>query len=562
MSGTPRRRGAAATGLVGLAALMTCAFLASACGPQRESDAGASAGPSSGASSGGLTVKPPEGRGLKPVVLPDVSQMNEPARGQLQARYKTLQSKVSDSRTSPGDLGAAYGDLGKMLQAATFFDAAESSYLNAQTLAPTDRRWPYYLGHLYKVKGPLDKSVASFEQALGMQPNDVATLVWLGDAYLAQGRADVAAPIFGKALTLEPRSAAARFGAGRAALALKDYTKAVSDLEDALALDPKATGIHYPLAMAYRGRGDLGRAEAHLGQRGDVDTRPTDPLMRELDDLLASAEAYNVRGGRALEIGNWPLAAEYFRKGLELSPNDPSLRHRLGTALFQMGDARGAEEQFVQVTRTSPEFTRAHFSLGVLLEAGRRHADAMDQFSTALKYDPGFVEARVQLAAALARSGRPEDALVQYQQVLDREPAHRDATFGYSMTLVRLRRYQEARDRLVDGMKAHPDQPLFSHALARLLAAAPDDRVRDGRRAMKLADELLKQQQSIELAETVAMALAELGQYKQAVDVQRDVMTAAERAGLREVVQHMTENLRLYERAQPCRTPFARDEMP
>jgi len=130
------------------------------------------------------------------------------------------------------------------------------------------------------------------------------------------------------------------------------------------------------------------------------------------------------------------------------------------------------------------------------------------------------------------------------------------------MTLVRLRRYQEARDRLVEGMKAHPDQPLFSHALARLLAAAPDDRVRDGRRAMKLADELLKQQQSIELAETVAMALAELGQYKQAVDVQRDVMTAAERAGLREVVQHMTENLRLYERAQPCRTPFATDEMP
>jgi len=39
-------------------------------------------------------------------------------------------------------------------------------------------------------------------------------------------------------------------------------------------------------------------------------------------------------------------------------------------------------------------------------------------------------------------------------------------------------------------------------------------------------------------------------------------MTAAERAGLREVVQHMTENLRLYERAQPCRTPFATDEMP
>jgi hypothetical protein len=103
---------------------------------------------------------------------------------------------------------------------------------------------------------------------------------------------------------------------------------------------------------------------------------------------------------------------------------------------------------------------------------------------------------------------------------------------------------------------------LFSHALARLLAAAPDDRVRDGRRAMKLVDDLLKQQQSIELGETSAMTLAELGQYKQAAAVQRDVMTAAERAGLRDVVRHMSENLRLYERGQPCRTPFAQDEMP
>ncbi|PYR26714.1 MAG: hypothetical protein DMF98_08100, partial [Acidobacteria bacterium] len=50
------------------------------------------------------------------------------------------------------DLGAAYGELGKLLMAATYFDAAEVCYLNAQTLAPIDMRWPYYLGHLDKAK--------------------------------------------------------------------------------------------------------------------------------------------------------------------------------------------------------------------------------------------------------------------------------------------------------------------------------------------------------------------------------------------------------------------------
>src|SRR6185436_12141548 len=104
-----------------------------------------------------------------------------------------------------------------------------------------------------------------------------------------------------------------------------------------------------------------------------------------------------------------------------------------------------------------------------------------------------------------------------------------------------------ARDALVEGMKSHPDQANFAHALARLLAAAPDDRVRDGRQALKLIDQLVKGQQSIELAETTAMALAEAGRYGEAVGVQRDALTAATSAGLSEVSRRISENLRLFE---------------
>jgi tetratricopeptide (TPR) repeat protein len=168
----------------------------------------------------------------------------------------------------------------------------------------------------------------------------------------------------------------------------------------------------------------------------------------------------------------------------------------------------------------------------------------------------------VQLAGALGRSGRPQQALTEYGKALAADPTLVDAAFGYAMTLIRLERYQDARDRLVAGVQAHSGQSLFTHALARLLAAAPDDRVRDGRRALKLVDELLKQQQSIELAETTAMALAEVGEYRQAVEVQRDALTAAERAGLRPVVQRLTDNLKLYESGRASRRPFTEGEMP
>ena len=80
-------------------------------------------------------------------------------------------------------------------------------------------------------------------------------------------------------------------------------------------------------------------------------------------------------------------------------------------------------------------------------------------------------------------------------------------------------------------MNTYPDQPGFAHALARLLAAAPDDRVRDGRRALALMQTLLQQQKTMALAETMAMTLAESGEYEQAVKWQRDAMAAAEPGG-------------------------------
>jgi tetratricopeptide (TPR) repeat protein len=542
--------------LAGLGAVAwMCAILAGAC----TSHDGAASASSTGAS----TLRPPDGLGLRPVSLPDFSPMDEPVRKQMREVSSSLKQKIEQSGTTPLELSTAYGEMGELLMAAELVDAAESCYLNAQALAPSDRRWPYYLGHLYKIKGPLAKSVASFEQALQLQPSDVATLVWLGEVYLAQGRAEAAEPLFAKALTLEPGSVSGHFGAGRVALARKDHAGAVKHLEQALVLDPRETASHYPLAMAYRGLGDTGKAEAHLRQLGDIQIVPTDPLMKKLDELLQSPRAYDLQGGRALETGDWAGAAALFRKGLELAPTDPSLRLRLGTALFQLGDARGAREQFEQVVRMSPEYTKAHYSLGILMEASGRHQEAIDRFSTAVKYEPSYLQARVGLAGALRQSGRLQESLAEYEQALTIDPSFSDALWGYAMTLVSLQRDQEARDTLAEGMNVHPEQPVFPQALARLLAAAPDVRIRDGRRALMIVQELLKKQKSLELGETLAMALAELGQYEQAAAVQRDVMAAAEQAGVSDVVRSiMVENLRLYERREPCRTPWRDGEMP
>jgi tetratricopeptide (TPR) repeat protein len=507
-------------------------------------------------------VPPPHGTALRPVVLPDVSRMQASGREQLRERYSKLSSMVADGGGAPQQLADAYGHMGMLLHAATYVDAAESCYMNAQALAPADRRWPYYLGHVYRVRGPLDKAVASFEQALRLRPDDVPTLVWLGEVHLTQGRPAVAEPLFARALSMEPGLAVARAGIGRAALAAKDYARAAKELEAARRLEPRATAIHYPLAMAYRGLGDLDRARAYLASQGGLETGPADPLMRDLEQLLETADAHSARGRQAADEGDWPRAVESFRKGLALAPGDSELRLRLATALAQMGDTGAAVEQLEEVVRATPDHTRALFSLGVLMEVSGRPEDAINRLSTALRHEPGYVEARVQLARVLAHSGRAEEALVHYEQAIALDPASPDAVVEHAMTLIRLRRYAEARNRLAAGMKTPAHEATLRPVLARLLAAAPDDRVRDGRLALRLVEQLVKEEQSLQLGETTAMAFAELGQYEEAAAVQRNVIAAAQQAGLATVVARLTANLRLYERGEPCRMPFADDEWP
>ena len=234
--------------------------------------------------------------------------------------------------------------------------------------------------------------------------------------------------------------------------------------------------------------------------RGNVDVPPADPLMQQVGGLLQNAAAAEVRGAEALGKRQWTEAIASLRKAIELAPDNAFTRLNLGTALYQTGDAAGALEQFKTAVRLSPGLAKAHYGIGIVTEAAGRDREAIDAFSAAVKNDPAYVEARLSLADALRRSGRMAESLPHYAEVIRVSPAVSQARFGYAMALVRLKRYQEARDRLADDLKTYPDQPGFAHALARLLAAAPDDRVRDGRRAMTLMQELLKTQRTIEMA--------------------------------------------------------------
>ena len=497
---------------------------------------------------------------LQAIVLPDTSRAEPAVQSQLREQYAAMTQVVAQPAIAPRDRAAAYGDMGKLFMATELYEGAERCFSNARVLAPTDMRWPYYLAHVARLGNDPGKAAELFTAVLAIQAEHVPSLVWLAEMNLTQSRPSEAKPLLLKAQSLAPREAAVVYGLGRVALDEHDYAGAVKQLEAALALVPSASRVQYPLAMAYRGLGNVSQAEAHLRLRGEADLPPADPLMGEIGGLLKNAAAYETRGGQAIDEKRWPDAVRELQQAVAVSPNNGFTRLNLGTALYMTGNAAGALEQYQAAVRLRPDLSKAHYAIGVLKEAAGDDAAALAAFGDAVGADPSSAEAQLGLADALRRSGRTEEALSHYADVLRANPSASQASFGYAMGLVRLKRWTDARDRLADGARAYPDQPGFAHALARLLAAAPDDRVRDGPRALAIMNQLLKTQNTLSSAETMAMVFAEIGEWERAVSWQRQTLDAARQAKQAALVARLIANLRLYEQKKPCRIPWADDD--
>jgi tetratricopeptide (TPR) repeat protein len=493
---------------------------------------------------------------LLAVPSPDLSGMESHAQQQVRSQYSSLTEAIGNAGRPNDELSTAFGEMGKLFMAAEYNDSAERCFLNAIALVPGDARWPYFLAQLYKRTGNLARSAEYFKRSIDAQPGNFVALWWLGTVEVERGRADDAEAAFTRALALQPDNWQTLYGLGRTALFRKDYTKAAAHLERVLEISPQASAAHYQLGLAYRGLGRLSEAEGHLRQRSTEDVLPADPMMVELDNLLETSVAYHSRAVQAGRTGSWTKAVEYLRKEVELDPENPTGWLDLGVALYRSGSANEAFKPVQRALQLSPRFARAYYVAGMLLALRGRDREAIESLAAAVTYETSFAAAHLSLAQALQRAARPLEAHAHFQNVLRSVPTDSDARFGAAVTLIQLGRYREASAQLREGASDHPGETRFVHTLARLLAAAPDASVRDGRRAHTIADELIKADPTVDRAETLAMAFAEMGKFDEAAAWQRHTIAEVDGGGSADLARQLTANLRLYEQGKPCRTPF------
>lgn len=488
---------------------------------------------------------------LTPVRFPDLAPLEKPVAEQIGGLEDALRALLAEPRPDLGLLASVYSELGQVYHVYGLAAPAEDCYRNAERLLPGDHRWPHLLAALLQKEGRLDEAAAAWDRALEMEPEDVPALVHRGEILSLQGKPEEAVPFLQKALARDPKSTAAKAQLGQAALARRDFTEAVKHLEAALSESPEANRLHHPLAMAYRGLGDRAKAEEHLARAGAVGVRPADPLVDGLQERRTGERAHLIRGRMAYRAGRPAEALAEFRKAVEARPESVEGRINLGSALVLTGDRDGAIAQYREALRLDAGNATAHFNLGLLLSEKGEMGDATSHMAAAVAKRPEDAEARRTFAKLLRDGGRPEEALSEYAKAVELEPGDETARLGQAETLVRLGRYKEARQSLEESLRLLPTSGRLSHGLARLLAAGPDPSVRDGARALELAKAVWSALPASGHAETVALALAELGRCEEAAEWQREAIAAARKEGADP--GRLTQALVGYEKVAPCR---------
>jgi tetratricopeptide (TPR) repeat protein len=498
-------------------------------------------------------VLAPPKTGLLAIDEPDLESLEAAIREQLIDLRNQLSAIARERSIDDGKLSEVYGSMGQVYQAYSLAIPAEQCYVNAHRLAANEFRWPYLLGQLCQQQARLEEALRYYTRARQLRPDYLAVLVHLGNLYLQQNQWPEAAASFQQALAINPRCAAAHYGLGQMALSGRKFAEAVSRFEQALAEAPEATRLHYALAMAYRGLGNLERAQAHLQQQGKVGVRVFDPVTDALQELVRGERLPLLRGRLAFAARRYAEAVAEFRKALAVNPESLAARVNLGSALAQSGSVKEAIDEFQKALKLDAKNASALFNLGVLLAQENHHLEAIQHLQALTQVNPKDAEAHYLLGREWLKAQRPEEALTAFASTVELNADNEDALLEMVNLLAQKKAYKEAVQGLEKGHARYPDKGRTAITLAYFLASIPPYGLRDGKKALELAARVYQATGAINHGAIVAQALAELGRCAEAAEWQRKLIAQAEGEGNATLSAKLKADLPRYEKSSPCR---------
>jgi tetratricopeptide (TPR) repeat protein len=294
--------------------------------------------------------------------------------------------EVALLRAQAGEVGIVGADLWPLVQQ----DTAEARLVLEA----------FCEGYLKREQWP--EVIVCARKLLLREPRSHKAYFWLGIAQDETGRIGEAVDSYMRALSLDPDDDQARINLAVGQLSQNQLPLAIANFEQVRIRQPGNEFVLSGLARCYRIQGESEAARTLLDQL----------LGKQPKKAALLAE----RGKIELDVGNASEAEGWFRKSLQVSPDDAETNYNLYTCLCCLGRHEEARRQQDKVNRISADEIR------------------LSQLKFDILSQPRNLDLRCQAAVLLLRTGHPEKGMLMLRNVLQENPRHveaRQALFGY-----------------------------------------------------------------------------------------------------------------------------------
>ena len=166
-------------------------------------------------------------------------------------------------------------------------------------------------------------------------------------------------------------------------------------------------------------------------------------------------------GERAMQEGLTDSALTIFDEIVKADSTNAYVHNMMGTIRYQMKDIAGAREEFQKAIEYNPDIAVAYQNLGNIHYHNREFQEAASYYEKAVELDPNEQEYYIGLAGIYEILGDNVKAEGTYRKAIDRGYTTPRLLLTYGKTLVRLGRFEEARESFEEAVR---DEPRFSLA--------------------------------------------------------------------------------------------------
>jgi protein O-mannosyl-transferase len=255
------------------------------------------------------------------------------------------------------------------------------------------------------------------------------------------------------------------------------------------------------------------------------------------------------------QVEHWRNSETLFRHAVAVTKDNHLAHYNLGQTLSVNGRIQEAIEHYYATLRLKPDHEGAHNNLGLTYALQGEWTQATNHYTHALRSNPRNPDVHFNMGIAQLHLGHPGHAVSHFTVTLHGRPSHPLAHRYVADALSACGRARDAIGHYRTALKLNPNQPEALNHLAWILATHPDEKLRDGKEAVQLAERACKLTHFAAplMLGTLAAAQAETGQFTNAVETARRAEGLAARQGDEGLAAKNRALREQYERGQPHR---------